>query len=60
MKENLNLRCYTCSYEFIKLLETIDKIYEVICPKCFKKTVEIDMGKNKHTENDYGKKDYSN
>ena len=44
MKEVLWLRCYKCNYQFLATVNVDDKIFEIGCPKCWTKTVELDMG----------------
>lgn len=52
MKETLWLRCTRCNYQYVATIDVNDKIYEMGCPKCFKKYVELDMGHKLNTEQD--------
>jgi len=44
MKETLWLRCTKCNYQYVATIDVQDKIYEMGCPKCNKKSVELDFG----------------
>ena len=44
MTEKLWLRCTNCNYVFVATIDSNDKIYEMGCPKCNKKYVELDLG----------------
>jgi len=46
MLNNTSLRCYrrTCGHLYEKELYVESRISDEICPKCFKATVELDIG----------------
>ena len=39
------LRCYKCDFECEKNLTINDSVIELDCPKCFKQTLELNLGK---------------
>lgn len=53
MLEKIHLRCYECNHEFVKDVDTKDKIFEIVCPKCNKQKIEIDLGKGTLGLNNY-------
>ena len=44
MTEKLWLRCTKCNYVYVATIDSEDKIYEMGCPKCNKRSVELDLG----------------